>query len=225
MIGDDGWRRYSIWEHSSTVRELYVRRARREAEEMTAHAQAAELLAPLVTSGDTLLDIGCGTGYFFHSLRKREIPVEYFGIDASPTLVELGRQELPAFGLSRERLQALRIEDLDGEVDHVVCINVLSNLDNYHRPLDRFLRIARKSVVLRESIADEAEYRYVRDEYLDAGVDLWVHVNAYPRRELASFIESRGFRVRYVEDRHSGGQPELVIDHPHHWTFLVAERA
>jgi hypothetical protein len=25
-------------------------------------------------------------------------------------------------------------------------------------------------------------------------------------------------------DRRSGGQPEMVIGHPHHWTFLVATR-
>jgi len=224
VIQDDGWERYSIWEHSSTVRDLYTRRCRLEVEEMTAHAQAADLLAPLVAEGDTLLDAGCGSGYFFHSLRKRGLPVEYHGIDASPTLIEIGRRELDAHGLPPERLRVLRIEDLAGEADHVVCINVLSNLDNYHRPLERLLNVARKSVILRESIAERSDYRYVRDEYLDEGVDLWVHVNAYARADVASFVESRGYSVRYVEDIHSGGQPELVIDHPHHWTFLVAER-
>jgi ubiquinone/menaquinone biosynthesis C-methylase UbiE len=191
---------------------------------MTAHAQAAELLAPLVASGDTLLDAGCGSGYFFHSLRKRALPVEYHGIDASETLIEIGRRELAPHGLPPAHLRVLRIEDLAGEVDHVVCINVLSNLDNYHRPLERLLTVARKSVILRESIADQPDYRYVRDEYLDEGVDLSVHVNAYARDDVKSFVESRGFSIRYVEDIHSGGQPELVIDQPHHWTFLVAER-
>lgn len=224
MIRDDGWLRYSIWEHSSHIKELYRRRCRLEAEEMTAHAQAAELLAPHVDSGDTILDAGCGSGYFWHSLRTRGIPVEYYGIDAAPGLVQIGREELPAFGLPAYRLRVLRIEDLVVEVDHVVCINVLSNLDNYHRPLERLLQSARKTLILRESCKDEAEYRYVRDAYLDEGVDLKVHVNAYPKGEVMEFMESYGFSVRYVEDRHTGGEPELVIDHPHYWTFLVAQR-
>lgn len=224
MIRDDGWARWSIWEHSATVRDLYRRRCRLEAEEMTAHAQAAELLAPYVAPGDTLLDAGCGSGYFFHALRSRAIAVEYVGIDASATLIGIGRQELPAHGLPAERLRVLRIEDLDGEADHVVCINVLSNLDNYHRPLERLLACARKTLILRESVKDEAEYRYVRDTYLDQGVDLNVYVNAYPEAELVAFIESYGFRVRYVEDSHTGGRPELVIDHPHYWKFFVAEK-
>ncbi|MBM3459072.1 MAG: methyltransferase, partial [Armatimonadetes bacterium] len=143
MIQGDGYLRYSIWEHSATVRDLYERRCRLEAEEMDCAAQAAELLQPRVLPGDTLLDVGCGSGYFYHSLRSRGIPAEYSGIDSAPTLVEIGRRVLPEYGLPPERLQVLRIEDLHAEVDHVLCMNVLSNLDNYHRPLERLLQAAR----------------------------------------------------------------------------------
>lgn len=224
MIRGDGWAKYCIWEHSATVKALYARRCRQEEPEMTCAAQAAELLAPHVSPGDTLLDVGCGSGYFFHSVRKRGIPVEYFGIDAAPALIDIGRKYLPEYGLPPERLQVMRIEDLDGEVDHVVCINVLSNLDNYHRPLERLLRCARKTAIVRESCKAQAEYAYVSDRYLDAGYDLKVYVNAYPLSEFKAFIESYGFRVTQLEDQYTGGWPQTVIDHPHWWTFFVAER-
>lgn len=224
MIRDDGWRAYSIWEHSTSTRELYRERVRAEGEEMTAHAQAAELLEPLVAPGDTVLDAGCGCGQLFHSLRRRALPVDYWGIDASQTLVDIGREELPRFGLEPERLRALRIEDLDGEVDHAVCINVLSNIEDFRRPLERLLRVARKSVILRESVAADASSLYVVDKYLDPGVELKVYVNTYPYDELVSFIESYGYDVEYVEDSYSGGEPQLVIDYPHHWKFFVARR-
>jgi len=224
VIKDDGWLKYCIWEHSSRVKDLYARRCRLEEPEMTCAAQAAELLAPYVTPGDTLLDVGCGSGYFFHSLQKRGILVEYFGIDAAPSLIDIGRKYLSEYGLPPEQLQVMRIEDLDGAADHVLCMNVLSNIDNYHRPLERMLNVARKTVILRESCKDEAEYVYVRDKYLDEGCDLKVYVNAYCTREFMEFIESYGFKVRYVEDRHTRGQPEMVIDHPHYWKFFVAEK-
>jgi SAM-dependent methyltransferase len=224
-IRADGWSAHNIWAHSATVMELYRRRARDEAEEMTCAAQAAELLAPLAAPGDSLLDVGCGSGYFFHSLRRRGLPVEYHGIDATRELIELGRRELAAFGLKVDRLSVLRIEDFQGSADHVLCMNVLSNLDNYHRPLERMLSAANKSLILRESIKDGASYSYVRDAFLDPGVDLNVHVNAYDRAEIMRFVADRGFAVREVLDRRSGGQPEMVIGHPHHWTFLVCTRA
>ena len=64
MIRGDGWANHCIWEHSTTVRELYRRRCRKEEPEMTAHAQAAEILAGIAGPGETLLDAGCGSGYF-----------------------------------------------------------------------------------------------------------------------------------------------------------------
>ena len=224
-IRDNGFSLHNIWEHSATVRTLYRQRARDEAEEMTCAAQGAELLAPLVRSGETVLDVGCGSGYFYHSLRKRAIPAEYHGIDATRCLIEIGQAELPRFGLPRARLATLRLEDLDGAVDHVVCINVLSNIDNFHKPLERLLKMARRSVILRESIAEMASYQFVRDRFLDDGTNLGVYVNTYARAEVCECITSRGFAVREETDRRCGGEPEMVIGFPHHWTFLVATRS
>jgi len=223
-IGDDGWSRFSIWEHSQHIRELYAARARNEAEEMTCAAQAASLLAPLASPGDTLLDVGCGSGWFVHSLRSRGLDLEYWGIDASPTLIEIGRAALAQFGVPPERLLVRRLDDLRAEVDHVICMNVLSNLDNYHRPLERMLLAARRSVILRESLGKGSAYQWVEDEHLDPDVDLRVHVNRYDLDEITAFVESYGFDVRPVVDRRTGGDPEMVIGHAHHWTFLIAER-
>lgn len=224
MIRNDGWIKYCIWEHSNQIKELYARRCRLEEPEMTCAAQAAELLMPYVTAGDSILDVGCGSGYLFHSFRKRQIPVEYFGIDAAPSLIDIGRKFLAPYGLPPENLQVTRIEDLDGEIDHVTCINVLSNIDNFHRPLERLLLCARKTVILRESVKEQAEYLYVHDNYLDPAVTLKVHVNAYGMQEFMEFIESYGFQVRYEVDRHTQGNPQKVIDYLHYWKFFVAEK-
>lgn len=224
MIRSDGWGRYSIWEHSAHVRDLYARRCSLNAEEMTCHAQAAALLVPHVAPGDVLLDVGCGSGYFYHSLRNRLPDVEYWGIDASSALLDIGRAFLPDYGLPPERLVTMRLDDLAGEADHVVCLNVLSNLDNYHRPLERLLHCARKTLILRESLAETAQYAWVRDAYLDAGCDLSVHVNTYQKDEVLAFIRERGFHAQAVTDERTQGRPEMVIDHPHHWTFIMARR-
>lgn len=224
IIGDSGWAKYSTWENSRSLRDLYSRRCRLEAEEMTCHEQAVELLDPQIEKGDTLLDVGCGSGYFYHLLRKRGVPVTYFGIDAASSLIRIGKKFLPKYGLPVENLQVMRIEDLDSEFDHIVCINVLTYLDNYQRYLERMLKCARKTVVLRESLKENAEYLYVEDKYLDPGMQLNVHINAYSIHELTVFIESYGFTVEFVEDRFAGGKPQMVIDYPHYWTFVVAKR-
>lgn len=224
MITPGGWARHNIWAHSTSLRDLYVRRCRKEAEEMTCHAQAALLLAPHVAAGDTVLDVGCGSGYFYHSLQERGIAAEYWGVDAAAVLLDIGRAILPAYGLPAERLVTMRLDDLDGTADHVVCLNVLSNIDNYHGPLERLLGCARKTLILRESLAATSSYAWVRDKYLDPGCALSVHVNTYAVDEVLAFIRQRGFAARVVVDERTQGQPEMVIDYPHYWTFIVAER-
>ncbi len=225
MIRDDGYLPHLIWEHSATVRALYAARCRREAEEMTCAAQCAEILAERVRPGESVLDAGCGSGYLWHSLRDRGVGCRYTGVDASPTLIGIGRAQMPAHGLPAEALRVARIEDLDGAADHVVCMNVLSNIDNFHRPLDRLLGMARRTLVLRESLHHApSRYLWVRDEHLDEGVDLHVHVNTYDADAVCGLMRDRGFTPRLVTDRRTGGHPEDVIGHPHHWTFVVAER-
>lgn len=222
LISGNGWAKYWIWEHSRHVRDLYARRCRLEVEEMTCHAQAAEILKPYVSEGDTVLDVGCGSGYFYHSLRKRNISARYLGIDAAPSLVEIGRKCMPKYGLDKDSLQVMRIEDLDGEVDHIVCLNVLTNIDNYHRPLERLLMCASKTVILRESCSEKSEYLYVRDPFLDSDVNLKVHINTYCLAEIVGFMESYGYTATPVVDRYTNDEPQEVIGYPHRWKFLVA---
>jgi len=224
MILVDGWHQYSIWQHSAGVRDLYRRRCLNQVEEMTCHSQAVDLLMPHVCNGDILLDVGCGSGYFYHSLRKRQVLVDYYGIDAEASFVDIGKECLPKFGLDPSHLIELRIEDLNAKVDHVICVNVLSNIDNYHRPLERMLYSARKTLILRESIGEKSNYQYVVDRFLDEGIHLKVHVNTYGKDELITFINSYGFKVEFYIDEYTGGKPQDVIGYPHHWTFLRAIR-
>lgn len=191
---------------------------------MTAHAQAVELLEPRVQSGDTVLDAGCGSGYLYHSLAARSLDVDYWGVDAAPSLIQIGREEMPAYGLSSDHLEVARLEDLDGAFDHVLCINVLSNIDNYHKPLERLMHMARKSVILRESLKDGSEYSYVKDRFLNDDVDLSVYVNHYDKGEVMEFFSRDGFSVELVVDRRTAGKAEEVIGYPHFWTFIVADR-
>ena len=224
MIRTDGFERYNSWGHSASLRTLYRQRCQRAAPEMTCAAQAAELLMPLAKPGQTILDAGCGSGHFFHSLKDRSIALDYFGIDATTSLIEIGQEELPSYGLPPEHLKVARIEDLNGSADFVLCMNVLTYLDNFHTPLARLLNIAKTGVILRESISDTAEYSFIQDTQLDPGVTLSVHINTYKRTTLLDFIRSRGFDVQEFQDMRSDGQPEFFFGRPHHWTFLLATR-
>jgi SAM-dependent methyltransferase len=212
-------KRWNPWANDRNTYELYRRRCRGDAEEMTCAAQAAEILAPLVRPGETLLDAGCGGGYYLHSFRKRGIDVRYHGLDYTPEMIELARSEMG------DHFTLGAIEDLTAEYDNVICFNVLTNSPHYALPLERLLQAARKRLVLRESMGDELVVRYTPDPYLDEGArHIRVYHNTYPIAEVTAFMREHGFTVTRIPDRRSNDGVEMVVDIPHTWRILIAER-
>jgi SAM-dependent methyltransferase len=220
---------WNPWANDANTLDLYRRRCRREAEEMTCAAQAAQILAGRVVPGETLLDAGCGGGYYLWSLRDRGVDLEYHGIDFTPEMIELARGELaPRADLDPERFRLEALEQLgeDERFDTVLCFNVLTNSPHYALGLERLLRAARKRILLRESMGEELIVRYTADPYLDEGRrHIRVYHNQYPLDEVRSLMEAEGFEVTQLRDERSGDGVEMVVDIPHRWRILLGERA
>lgn len=217
---------WNPWASDRNTLDLYRRRCRREAEEMTCAAQAAEILSDRVRLGETLLDAGCGGGYYYHSFQDRGVAIEYYGLDYTPEMIELARAEMcPRTGLGPERFTLGWIEDLEREFDVIVCFNVLTNSPHYALPLERLLRCARKRLLLRESLADRLVTRYTPDPYLDPEKrHIRVYHNTYPIEEVSGLMRELGFEVTQIPDRRTQDGVEMVVDIPHCWRILLAER-
>lgn len=218
----------NIWEHSRPVRKLYAQRAAGEGE-MDAAAQAAELLAPYIKGRDRppkLLDAGCGSGYLWHSFAKRSLMVEYYGLDYSPSLVEIGRCVLPGLGLPAERLMVGAIENLWGRsFDLVALINTLSFCPDFRLPLDRLALTGAEVILIRDNFGPETLIRWEEDGYLDPGYN---HLKAYWNQwnvvEVADFLAGYGFKAERIVDRRTEGRVEMVVDKPYRWSWLLARR-
>jgi SAM-dependent methyltransferase len=218
-----GW---NPWANDRKLLDLYARRCRREVEEMTCAAQAAQILAQYAAAGETLLDVGCGGGYYYWSFAQRRVPVAYYGLDYTPQMVAMAQRELcPRASLAPECFRLGALEYLNGPFDNIVCFNVLTNSPHYALGLERLLRCTRKRLLLRESLGDGLVVRYTPDPYLDADKrHIRVYHNTYPYNEVTAFIENLGFKVsRFVDERTNDGV-EMVCDIPHHWRIILAER-
>jgi SAM-dependent methyltransferase len=194
---------------------------------MTCAAQAAKILRALAEPAESLLDAGCGGGYYWWSFADRGLKLDWHGIDYTPEMIELACSELaPRAGLEQERFRLAAIEDLDEQrYDNVLCFNVLTNSPHYALPLERLLGAAGKRILLRESLGDELIVRYTPDPYLDEGKrHLRVYHNTYPIDEVQAFMEEHGFRVTRIRDERTGDGTEMVVDIPHQWRILLGER-
>ncbi|MCL2028830.1 MAG: class I SAM-dependent methyltransferase [Deltaproteobacteria bacterium] len=219
----------NIWEHSAGLRELYARRAEGLEAEMDASAQAAELLAPFIRAAAApprLLDAGCGSGYLWHSFRRRGLAVEYHGLDYSPSLIEIGRRILPAHGVPAERLLCGRLEDLRGRrFEAAALINTLTFCPDFREPLERLAETGLKTLVIRDNFGDRTRISWEADGYLDPG---WNHLKGYwnqwSRAEVTAFLAKRAFAVEAVEDERTRGRAESMVGKTYYWSWLRAVR-
>lgn len=216
----------NIWEHSQNVRELYRRRAE-GLDEMDASAQCAEIAAPFIRSRRTpprLLDAGCGGGHLWHSFMKRGLAIEYFGLDYSPSLIDIGREVLPRYGLPAERLTCGAIEDLHGQTyDLAVLLNTLTFCPDYRQPLDRLLGCGPEVLIIRDNFGPETVRRWETDGYLDPGYNhLKAYWNQWRLDEVAAFLTSYGYEASPMEDKRVAGRMEPVVGKPYYWSWLLA---
>ena len=109
-----------------------------------------------LTSGDRILDVGCGKGFLLYDLTKVVPGIEVQGIDVSQYAIEHAKEEI------KGRLQigsAVSLPYPDKSFDLVISINTLHTLHSYDldKALREIERVGRKKYLCVESYRTEAE--------------------------------------------------------------------
>lgn len=71
----------------------------------------------------SLLDVGCGQGDFYGSLKEQEIKVDYTGIDLAPKMIEIARSRFPEARFETENLLAPQ-STLAADYDYVLSSGI-----------------------------------------------------------------------------------------------------
>ena len=107
------------------------------------YALAARLLAP--QAGASLLDVGCGTGWF--SRRAAADGLEVTGLDPNAAWLDYARaHSSPALNWVQGDARALPFAD--ASFDHVLSIAALCFVDDERRAVAETVRVARRSFAI-----------------------------------------------------------------------------
>ena len=114
-----------------------------------------------ISSGDSVLDLGCGFGDFLLYCRNKDLKVEYLGIDINPLLIAEARKRFPE---ARFEVRDIQIDELL-MVDYVISTSsfnvTLEKQDNYKFAEDILRKshaLARKGVAI-DFMSDYVEFR------------------------------------------------------------------
>jgi len=142
---------------------VFSKRARGVLPEMESSKAVAKLLSKLVKPNNSILDVGCGVGHYYISLKKRiKNNFGYFGIDIKSAYIreakKIFKQET---NVSFKKGSIFKIPFKAGEFDVVLFINTLENLPSIEKPISELLRVSKKYVLIR-TLVDERSF-YIKE--------------------------------------------------------------
>jgi len=134
----------------------------------------------LLDSG-SLLDIGCGEGYWLKFLSERT-DLQLSGSDVSQIRIDLSRRNLDNenIPLSIDDIRELSYESK--EFDQITALEVLEHIPGWQKGLDELIRVASKRVVITVPYNQELEYEVCPDcggkAYIDG------HINSFTEKDF-----------------------------------------
>lgn len=174
-------------------RSIYELLPRVQDETDNSEACLARILAEL--EGETVLDVGCGTGYLAQWLHERRPDLAITGTDF---IIEEGTSTRPK-AITFKEGQIEKLPFADASFDTVICTHVLEHILDFQTALREIRRVtARKLIII---VPQEREYRFTFNPHL--------HFFPYPHsflRYLGTIpqryvLESVGRDIFYTEWR------------------------
>jgi glycosyltransferase involved in cell wall biosynthesis len=167
----------------------------------------------VVGSGQDVLDIGCGEGFFARALKKANNRIT--GIDALPVAAESTALD-EYYSADLDRGIASVIQKMPGRrFSRVLLLDVLEHLKNPETILDQCHEVLSSDGLLVISVPNVANITVRmslllgRFRYTDRGILDRTHLRFFTRRSAREFTESRGYQI--VEEKITVMPLELAL--------------
>ncbi len=157
-------------------------------------------------AGDTMLDVGCGTGYFSRRF-ARESGLKVTGVDIDPDMLAVAAGKAPdvEFAVS----DAEKLPFADASFDYVVAVASLCFVAHETRAVREMVRVARRRVVL--GLLNRHSLLWVRKH----GAGGYAGARWHTRREARALLADAGLNaIRVATALHcpGGGQAAHRIE-------------
>lgn len=139
-------------------------------------------------SGLSLLDAGCGNGFFCHWIGPRCRPGEVAGVDLSAPRIASARQRYPEIIFSEGDLAHLPFAD--SQFDVVTCIEVLEHMPDPAAIVRELVRVARRYIVI--TVPDRQPIRMVLCPHCGKKFPEHGHLHTFDRARVEELLRRAG---------------------------------
>lgn len=160
---------------------------------------ALDSLKVIDKRGLTLLDMGCGAGYYSEIINAQfGNKFKYTGADYSEAMVTLAKQLYPQTEFTVLDITNMQLPDKAFDV--VFSGAVLVHLDDWKKALLELTRVCKTYLILhRTPLSEKKTHRKIGRIY----ADVKAIYNTFNSSELLGFVEQQGFRVVNTVDVYS----------------------
>ena len=187
--------------------DMFSQRARGILPEMESSKAVAKLLSKLVKPNNSILDVACGVGHYYISLKKKiKNNFEYFGIDIKSDYIHEAKKifKQEKF-VNFKKGSIFKIPFDAGKFDVVIFINTLENLSSIEKPISELLRVSKKYILIRTLVDERSFYiKEVRDNnfFSNGEPKNFSFLNIYSRKYLEKIIHKHypNCKIKFRKD-------------------------
>ena len=163
------------------------------------------LLRNIVPNYEIVLDIGCGTGYYYPFLTEKG--ATYIGMDSSTLMIERAKQEFPEADFRIGDIYNIGIKD--SSIDMVMAMDVFSNSPHFDASFKEVCRVAKNYVLFSHNISIG---RNASEEFWYRGS--WGEIiNVFSMKGIFENVSKRGGKlVRNIPRKEKGSWMGLEFE-------------
>lgn len=179
--------------NNAKYQKIFAKRAKGTLPEMESSKAVAQILDKWIRNDDKILDVGCGVGHYYVSLKNKiKKNFQYFGLDIKEDYIKEAKKIFK--NQSSVHFKKGDIYDLpfkNNFFEIVMFNNTLENLPSIDKPIKELLRVTKNYLLLRV-LVDERSF------YIKEVIDSTFTKNGEPKKYFYFNIYSRDYLKKII---------------------------
>jgi len=151
---------------------------------------AVEMIKKINIAKQTILEVGCSSGYYSEVFKTSSLKLKYFGCDYSPEFIGLAKKVYP--NVNFKLSDAAKLEYQSGQFDIVMLGSVLLHVVNWKKAVSEAYRVSKKYIFIHRH---PVIHLFETQTFLKMGYGVKMFEIIFNEAEFLDFLYQKGLGV------------------------------